>query len=381
MGRRARSCRRLSPTLAGCPAGRTRLGLRKGCAPWYLWTLVIEIRGRGMRGDELVIWYKAVDFPVLGGKVTRRLTFSIDSLAHALFVTGRAPGDTARHGLTSSCEWLHRVSLIPAYLRRHPNGWVMRSDLARELDQSEKVALSYTLGQGMTGIFSTHVLSVRFLMHIDRYGGSHGVLVDPRSKRRADFFGQRHSDGWVVAEAMGRSNPIDYKLKRNMQSQKRTVRSIGGVAPEIAHGCAAYFEETDAGVERLCLFAVDPEEDEPEAVDLRVDDPDSFVLAYYEPFLAALEAGEPLPDADSDYFTASFGPYGLQVSVLRPIVERVREARRGRLRGLRDDVVELLGPFTLWETPEDHFADGTRVATKWASALNQQDWGGIEERW
>ncbi|WP_210985717.1 hypothetical protein [Streptomyces sp. F63] len=334
-----------------------------------------------MRDNELEVWYRAVDFPVLGGKVTKRLVFSIDALAHALFITGRAPGDTARHGLTSSFEWLHRVSLIPAYLRRHPNGWVMRSDLARELDRSEKVALSYTLGQGLTGIFSTHVLSVRFLMHIDRYGGSHGIVVAPRTKRRADFFGQRHSGGWVVAEAKGRSNPIDSSLKRSMRAQKRTVRSIGGEIPEITYGCAAYFEETEAGVERLCVYAVDPEEDEPEAVDLRVDDPDSFIVAYYTPFLAALEAGEPVEARGGNYLTASFGPYGLQVSLLRPVAERVREAQRGRLRGLRDDVIELLGPFTEWESPAGHFADGTRVATKWASSLGQDDWGGITELW
>ncbi|MEU7011859.1 hypothetical protein [Streptomyces sp. NPDC046332] len=270
--------------------------------------------------------------------------------------------------------------MIPAYLRRLSDGRITRSDLARELDRSEKVAVSYALGQAMTSIFSTHVLKVRYLMHIDRYGGAYNLAVDPRTKRRADLFGQLESGSWVVAEAKGRSTPIDYSTTRKMRLQKRTVRSIAGVPPEIAYGCCAYFEEVN-GLERLCLYAVDPEEDEPEAVELRVGGSDSFVAAYYAPFLAALDIGERVGGERGDYVTASFGPLRVQVSVLRSVVERVRAAQRGLLRGLRDDLQALLPPSPRWESTPGHFADGTSVVTKWSDALAQEDWGGIEDRW
>ncbi|MET9981225.1 hypothetical protein [Streptomyces rochei] len=332
--------------------------------------------------DRFIVWYEAVDFPLLQEpKVTKHLSISTDALAHALFTTGRAPGDTAQHGLTSVYEWLHRICLIPAYLRRQPNGWMARTDLARELDRSEKSAISYALGQALTGIFSTQVLGVRFLMHLDRYGGWRNVVVDPRTKSRPDLFGQRDSGGWVVAEAKGRSTPITYDVKRKMRQQKRTVRSIDGAAPEIAYGCCAYFEEVN-GVERLRLYAVDPEEDEPEAIDLRVGNPDAFIASYYAPFLSALEAGETgRRPGSGDYVTASFGPYGVEVSLLGSIAERVRTALRGRLRGLHEGVIGMLQPFRNWETTPGRFADGTGVVTEWSSALGQDDWGGIDERW
>lgn len=118
--------------------------------------------------DEFEVWYTTEDFPDTFNR-TGRMVFTVDALAHALFVTGRAPQDQAVYGWTSVYEWLHRVALIPAYIRRAPTGRLTRSDLARDLDRSEKVALSYTLGQAMTGVFSQQTVSVRFLMHVDRY--------------------------------------------------------------------------------------------------------------------------------------------------------------------------------------------------------------------
>jgi hypothetical protein len=166
--------------------------------------------------NEFVVTYRAVEFSTPSGlNGTHRLIFTADALAHALFTTGRAPGDAAGHGWTSVFEWLHRVALMPAYLRRRRDGRITRSDLARELDRSEKVALSYAVGQAMTGIFATQLLDVRFLMHVDRYGGSYQLVVPPNTKSRPDPFGQRRTGGWVVAEAKGRSTPIDADLKED----------------------------------------------------------------------------------------------------------------------------------------------------------------------
>ena len=45
-------------------------------------------------------------------------SFTDSDLAAALFTTGRAPGDEARHGWASVAEFVHRAALIPAYVRR-----------------------------------------------------------------------------------------------------------------------------------------------------------------------------------------------------------------------------------------------------------------------
>src|SRR4051794_38104598 len=108
--------------------------------------------------------YRALAFPPGAVPVTGSLTFTADDLAHALFATGRAPGDERAHGTASVYEWLHRTSLVPAYVRRRYGGALVRSSLALSLDRSESVSLSYALGQAMTAIFCRTQLSVDFLM-------------------------------------------------------------------------------------------------------------------------------------------------------------------------------------------------------------------------
>lgn len=329
---------------------------------------------------DLAVPYKAVAFPIPPGvNGTHRLVFTADALAHALFTTGRAPGDRASHGLTSVFEWLHRVALMPAYLRRLPDGRIARSDLARQLDRSEKVALSYAVGQAMTGIFATHLLDVRYMMHVDRYGGSYQLVAPPGTRSRPDLFGQRSNGRWIVAEAKGRSTPITTDLKLKMGLQKRMVQSVAGAPPEIAYGCCAYFEKGSNGQEWLRLYSVDPEENEPEAVHFRISSPDNFIAAYYAPFLAAIKAGKQIRESESDYLTASFGPFGVQVSILRSIAKRVRAAQNGRMPGLHEEVLALLPEGSGWELAPGLFSDGTGVATKWEDSFALEDWGGYDE--
>jgi hypothetical protein len=79
--------------------------------------------------------FSADAFP---GHIRRRgvLKFTSADLAHALFVTGRAPADQWAHGDASTWEWLSRSSMVPAYVRED-SGRLMRSALANSLDRSE----------------------------------------------------------------------------------------------------------------------------------------------------------------------------------------------------------------------------------------------------
>ncbi|MFF3544746.1 hypothetical protein ACFYXD_23185 [Streptomyces platensis] len=306
------------------------------------------------------------------------LTFTPEALAHALFVTGRAPGDRTAYGLTSLYEWLHRTAVVPAYVRHGPNGELMRTNLAKSLDRSEKGALSYALGQAMTGIFSEQVMSVRFLMHIDRYAPDHQLTFAANTRQRADFFGRRRlGRGWVVAEAKGRSGPIEPDLLKKMQDQKRTVQSIAGVPPEVAYGCAAYFRQSSGYRESLAVHVVDPPEDEPDAIHLPVD-LDRFIWTYYAPFLAALEEGRNGPSL-GDYRVTTLGRHQPSVGILRPVIERLeRVYRQERLTGLHDDVTRLLDEHISDDRAPNRFLDGTLVTTRWQAAMAQHDHDGMQ---
>ncbi|MDQ3790001.1 MAG: hypothetical protein M3422_22510, partial [Actinomycetota bacterium] len=266
--------------------------------------------------------------PTAGG-----LTFSQDDLAHALFTTGRAPGDEYAFGNLSVHEWRHRTALVPAYVRRTYGAGLVRSDLALTLDRSEVVALSYALGQAMTAIFCRTQLGVTHLLHMDRYAGHYGVAFGA-TRRRADLFGTA-SKRWVVAEAKGRTGSVSKELRRKLVSQKRSVATIEGVAPWITLGCVALFPRRDGPMR---LEAFDPEEDAEDAIALNVTR-DRFMLAYYAPFLRVLDvAGQ---GRDDFFYTAELDESGVRVRLAVSIVDRVRRAL-DQPQGLYGDVLVML---------------------------------------
>lgn len=304
----------------------------------------------------------ATQFPADAGvPACQDLKITPQALARALFITGRAPKDQMKHARSSTYEWCHRVAAMPAYLSWTDDGQVCRitrTDLAQELDPSEKGMLSYTLGQAMCQIFAETQLSVRFFMHVARYASTYGLIFTP-GHSRADFFGERTSGGYVVAEAKGRSGRLTSDLRKVMEIQKRTVKTIGGDIPKIAYASAVDFPSPRGAMR---LTAIDPDEAAPNAIDLPVD-PDRHILAYYAPFLDAFAHQQ--PQLLGDYVVASFATLGVTLGVLTPVLQRVeRASRRGRIPGLRNEILRLLDRHTPRQDRTLH-SDGTLFATDW----------------
>ncbi|MEU2614517.1 hypothetical protein ABZ570_23475 [Micromonospora sp. NPDC007271] len=300
---------------------------------------------------------------------TAVLEFTPDDLAHALFTTGRAPGDQVSHGLASVWEFIHRVSLIPAYIRRSNGGGLVKSALAWDLDRSEKVSLSYALGQAMTGIFCRKKLGVGFLLHLDRYASRYGVTFGA-TKKRADLIG-RCARGWVVAEAKGRSNGMESDLPGKLIAQKRSIKSVGGERPWLALGCVASFPPY---AYELSINAVDPDDEEIDATELGIE-LDRYTLAYYEPFLAAMSVGVTDGGQDHTYLTSRLDLLNLRVGLRRDVAERVQRARQGEVQGLFQSVTELLsGDDEIEQTDLPTFPDGTLMETNWTDAIALNDW-------
>ncbi len=254
------------------------------------------------------------------------LSLTWSDLAHALFVTGKAPGDEATYPRLALFEWLHRVAIVPAYLTER-GGRVKRTPLADSLDRSEKVNLSYALGQAGTGLFCRQRLGVTRLMHVDRYASAHNLSFGP-TRRRPDLFGSSPT-GWVVAEAKGRSNNVDTQLPVTLQQQKSAIRKISGRTPAVALGCITFF---DSRLREMQVLAVDPPPDQ-EGVDLDVD-PERFLYAYYDAFVAAIGPGQESIRDDVDYVMAPDLPGELALGLRRSIFDAVVEARRSGERRL-----------------------------------------------
>jgi hypothetical protein len=316
--------------------------------------------------------YRAWRFPAELIDKAGSLTFTADDLAHALHATGRAPGDRWAHGSASVWEWIHRTSLIPAYIRLTPGGQLTRSQLALDLDRSEKVGVSYAMGQALTSIFCEKMLSTRFLMHVDRYATRFNVTFSG-TRKRADLFGPDPGGGWIIAEAKGRSNSMESALEQTLIAQKRSIALVAGSPPTLALGCVASFPPKTRTLE---IDAFDPDKDEIEAVHLDVD-LDRYFLAYYEPFVTAIDFGnvEETAEENSEMIFARLPLTGLRLGILRSIADRVRAASQGDVAGLAASITSLLQQVT----PFAGFPDGTVVETDWENSLAINDWAASEQ--
>jgi len=281
-------------------------------------------------------------------------------LSHALFTTGRAPGDQFNSSLASLYEYIHRVSVVPAYLRRDPQGRIVRSRLAMDLDRSEKVALSYTVGQAATAIFSRQVVDVPFLLHVDRYARRFSVQFGS-TRKRPDLMGLTWAREWIVAEAKGRSRAVPNAVLNDLEAQKRAVSTIGRRRPVLSFGCAAGFPyDRQSRRGQLRVDAIDPEEAYPDAAAWDAVTLDKYVQAYYEPFLLLLANGT--VEYRGHYATVDLGDAGGTVGLLRPLARTVRDAQELRRPGLFARVKAItadLGPERYLEDPFQVFADGS----------------------
>lgn len=306
----------------------------------------------GAMAKRFVVPFRAVDFPddvLPAGE--GELRFSAGQLAHALFTTGRAPVDQVVYGPESFWEAVHRMSMIQPYLRREDAGGLLRTALMKSLDASERAAIAYALGQAATALFCREKLGVRHLLHVDRYAGQHRVEFDPSTKRRADLFGL-FRDGWLVAEAKGRGSAVGERVRTAVRCQKNTIKTIGDITPTLTLGCLAHFPTEDGG---MAIEAVDPDNDEPDN-----DEPaitrDGFMLAYYAPFVRAIDLGDPVPGSRA-VMAAHFGGLDLTVRLSTPIYLHVQQALGGDPTGLEPAVQTYLRQ---WRE-KGLFPDGTAI--------------------
>ena len=96
------------------------------------------------------------------------------------------------------------------------------------------------------------------------------------------------------------------------------------------------------------------------------------MLAYYEPFVTAVDSGvqDAEDAADNEIVAAHLPAAGLRVGVLRSIADRVRAASRGDIPGLAEAVKSALDQTARMPG----FLDGTIVETAWDASMALHDW-------
>ena len=148
----------------------------------------------------------------------------------AAFLAGRKRGERFAAGMFSVAEMLASVSLIRANLRVAQNRFV-QSPAYAGATRSQKSFISYTIGQTFAHLFMTRHLGVRYTMDVDRYAAELGIGGLPGSKSIPDLIG--FGQGWVVAEAKGRTWWLETRTMQHAIQQKRAISTVGGIAPSL----------------------------------------------------------------------------------------------------------------------------------------------------
>lgn len=228
--------------------------------------------------------------------------------------------------------------------------------------------MSYALGAGMLRLFTVKVLGVPHLLHLDRYGPAHGVKT--RGLARPDYIGLG-AQGWLVAEAKGRSNGVESAVVRKLEWQKSSVVAVEGSTPWMAIGSVAHFASGS-----LELNAYDPEELDPdiEPVEILVDRA-AFYRAYYQPFVTAIDAGV-TTDAPEGFVVSSLGAYGQRIGLPTTIEQLSRAGERAKQRDWEEVLPELLTLDTDSPPSSEFMPDGSYFNVDWDEAFAVED---IEE--
>jgi hypothetical protein len=151
--------------------------------------------------------FKAVNFtPDLSPLALKPLSASWSEIVHAAITVGRATHrHLTLHGQYSIFEILHKIFMLYGYLKDGAHGRLRRTRAYEALDPSEKSAISYFLGLMSAGLFSSKLLGVRYLCHLDvyRYFPDPKYRVDPEfflGKKKPDLVGLNKAGEWVAIE-------------------------------------------------------------------------------------------------------------------------------------------------------------------------------------
>ena len=199
--------------------------------------------------------------------------FSWAQIAHAAVTVGRQNwNDVLQHGNYSILELLWRVAMLHANLRQS-KGRLTQSPAFKNLDRSEKGAVSFFLGLCMAKIFAERLLSVPWLLHLDVYR----VKLKPTfvTTGRPDFIGMDANGHWVVIEAKGRTGYIKSELLNKAKNQTQALSTIDGQIPALRIVMATHFANDLLQIRiHNSLGHAD------DAVPI-IDGPDSVARAYY----------------------------------------------------------------------------------------------------
>lgn len=217
-------------------------------------------------------------------------TFRIQDLLRSIVRVGkRNHSDLAKYGYYSKMEMQYKIAIILANTKISSSNLMLRGDVYKLLDPSEKTNISYYLGLAFSHLLSESILRIAWLMHLDVYHKGYNIKYNSsRSKSRPDLFGQDALGDWVVIESKGRSNSMELGLLNIAKDQTRRIHSIShGLSPVVSKRPLKIASVTHFIGNRLTVNWMDPDESDDDAETIEVVDSD-FFREYYRSVISVI---------------------------------------------------------------------------------------------
>ena len=136
---------------------------------------------------------------------------------------------TFQYGASSWYEAMFRIAIVRTALEQYGlrARRLRRTEAYKNLDPTEKGAISYFLGMAFCKLFSSKNLNTPWLLHLDVYKNYRPTVVHGRS--RPDLFGQQSGSGrWLAFETKGRASKPSSRDKIKAKLQAQRIISVSG---------------------------------------------------------------------------------------------------------------------------------------------------------
>ncbi len=215
-----------------------------------------------------------------------RLKVTWDDILWAAVTVGRPNVfHVFRYGNASIQEAIFRWSMMRMALQQR-SAWgqrLVRTDLFKRMDPTEKGAVNYFLGLLMCKLFASKLLDAPWTLHLDVFR----PILNPRligGRSRPDMVAQSASTTqWHAFECKGRASVPSTAEKQKAKAQAQRLVSVNGT-PCTFHIGAITFFRNDA----VEFYWRDPGPDGREHIE--IPDPNLGWRSYYEPVVQVIRS-------------------------------------------------------------------------------------------
>jgi hypothetical protein len=245
----------------------------------------------------LFLDYENEDFPTaVLPNAQRRLNVSWDDILWAAITVGRPDVfHVFRHGTASLHEAIFRWSMVRMALQqRGTRGQkLVRTDLFKQMDPTEKGAVNYFVGLLTCKLFASKLLDAPWTLHLDVFR----PMLNPRTiggRSRPDMVAQTSSTSqWHAFECKGRASVPGDAEKQKAKAQAQRLVSVNGTLCTLHVGAITFFRN-----DAIEFYWRDPEPGAREPI--QIPNPEFAWRTYYEPFVEVIRSRGELTTPESD---------------------------------------------------------------------------------